>query len=269
MSSVSPLAPDVHSLARNAGQPLEGEAPAGRGSAAIWPGIVLVVMIAGCAFSARNLPGLTAFSPMILAVVVGMIFSNVVGTPTNTKVGIVFSQRRLLRLAIVLLGFQLTLGLVASIGLAGIGIVVLALVSTFLFTVTVGRVIGVDRKLAELLAVGTSICGASAIVATNALTDARDEDVAYAVASITLFGTIAMLVYPVLSPVLGLDQQAFGYGRVPPFTRWRRSSVPAFRTERRPVKQQPSPSSQEWRCWRLRLSRSAFSHVAMSRATRA
>jgi uncharacterized integral membrane protein (TIGR00698 family) len=167
-------------------------------------------MIAAVGFSARHLPGFTAFSPMILAVVVGMVFSNVVGTPLNTKVGIAFSQRRLLRLAIVLLGFQLTLGQVASIGLAGIGIVVLTLIATFLFTVSVGHMIGVDRKLAELIAAGTSICGASAIVATNIVTDARDEDVAYAVASITLFGTIAMLVYPLLAPVLGLDQQAFG-----------------------------------------------------------
>jgi uncharacterized integral membrane protein (TIGR00698 family) len=196
-------------LDRNAGQPLNGVA-ADRGSASIWPGVVLVAMISAVAFSARNLPGLAAVSSMILAVIVGLVFSNVVGTPINTKTGIAFSQRRLLRLAIVLLGFQLTLGQVASIGFLGIGIVVLTLVSTFLFTVTVGRAIGVDRKLAELIAAGTSICGASAIVATNIVTDARDEDVAYAVASITLFGTIATLVYPLLAPLLGLDQQAFG-----------------------------------------------------------
>lgn len=210
MSSVSPVAPDTHLLARSAGQPLEGGTPVDCGSATIWPGVVLVAMIASVAFSARNLPGLMTFSPMILAVVVGIVFSNVVGTSVNTKSGIAFSQRRLLRLAIVLLGFQLTLGQVASIGIAGIGIVVATLVSTFLFTVIMGPVIGVDRKLTELIAAGTSICGASAIVATNIVTDARDEDVAYAVASITLFGTIAMLAYPLLAPLLNLDQWAFG-----------------------------------------------------------
>jgi uncharacterized integral membrane protein (TIGR00698 family) len=139
-----------------------------------------------------------------------MIYSNVVGTPAHARAGIAFSQRRLLRFAIVLLGFQLTLGQVLSIGIGGIGIVALTLGATFVFTVSLGRLLGVDRKLAQLIAAGTSICGASAIVATNIVTDARDEDVTYAVASITLFGTIAMLGFPLLAPIFGLDQHAFG-----------------------------------------------------------
>ncbi|MGX5843745.1 YeiH family protein [Mesorhizobium sp. ArgA1] len=176
----------------------------------IIPGIVLVAMITAVAFSAHNVSGFALFSPMILAVVAGMIYSNVLGTPAHAKAGIAFSQKRLLRFAIVLLGFQLTLGQVVSIGATGVGIVALTLGATFVFTITLGRLLGVDRKLAQLIAAGTSICGASAIVATNIVTDARDEDVTYAVASITLFGTIAMLGFPLLAPVLGLDQHAFG-----------------------------------------------------------
>ncbi|MCA0034545.1 YeiH family protein [Mesorhizobium sp. B263B2A] len=176
----------------------------------IIPGIVLVAMITGVAFSARNVSGFALFSPMILAVVAGMVYSNMLGTPAHAKAGIAFSQKRLLRFAIVLLGFQLTLGQVVSIGAGGVGIVAATLGATFVFTITLGRLIGVDAKLAQLIAAGTSICGASAIVATNIVTDARDEDVTYAVASITLFGTVAMLGFPLLAPVLGLDQHAFG-----------------------------------------------------------
>ncbi|TPL79061.1 YeiH family putative sulfate export transporter [Mesorhizobium sp. B2-3-13] len=176
----------------------------------IIPGIVLVAMITAVAFSARNVSGFAFFSPMILAVVAGMVYSNVLGTPAHAKAGIAFSQKRLLRFAIVLLGFQLTLGQVASIGASGVGIVTLTLGATFVFTITLGRLIGVDARLAQLIAAGTSICGASAIVATNIITDARDEDVTYAVASITLFGTVAMLGFPLLAPLLGLDQHAFG-----------------------------------------------------------
>ncbi|MBZ9906096.1 YeiH family protein [Mesorhizobium sp. BR115XR7A] len=176
----------------------------------IIPGIVLVAMITAVAFSARNVSGFALFSPMILAVVAGMVYSNVLGTPVHAKAGIAFSQKRLLRFAIVLLGFQLTLGQVVSIGTGGVGIVALTLGATFVFTITLGRLIGVDAKLTQLIAAGTSICGASAIVATNIVTDARDEDVTYAVASITLFGTIAMLGFPLLAPLLGLDQHAFG-----------------------------------------------------------
>lgn len=176
----------------------------------IIPGIVLVAMITAVAFSARNVSGFALFSPMILAVVAGMVYSNVLGTPAHAKAGIAFSQKRLLRFAIVLLGFQLTLGQVVSIGAGGVGIVALTLGATFVFTIALGRLIGVDAKLAQLIAAGTSICGASAIVATNIVTDARDEDVTYAVASITLFGTVSMLGFPLLAPVLGLDQHAFG-----------------------------------------------------------
>lgn len=71
------------------------------------------------------------------------------------------------------------------------------LIGTFLFTVWLGRRFGVDRKLVELIAAGTSICGDSAIIATNAVTRASDEDVAYAVACVTVFGSASMLLYPI------------------------------------------------------------------------
>jgi uncharacterized integral membrane protein (TIGR00698 family) len=84
------------------------------------------------------------------------------------------------------------------------------LVSTFVFTKWLGRLLGVERKLAELIAAGTSICGASAVIATNTVTGAHDEDVAYAVATVTVFGSIAMFCYPVLLGLLHLSPRAYG-----------------------------------------------------------
>lgn len=176
----------------------------------VWPGLVLVGVITGAGYSLREMPGLVIFSPMILAVIIGMLFANTVGVAHNAKEGIRFSQKTLLRLAIVLLGFQLTVDQAASIGIGGFGLVALTLAATFLFTLGAARLLGVERRLAQLIAAGTSICGASAIVAANTVTNARDEDVAYAVASITLFGTVAMLAYPLLGAFAGLDQNAFG-----------------------------------------------------------
>ncbi|MBZ9844542.1 YeiH family protein [Mesorhizobium sp. CA5] len=209
MSSATHIANDIPT------SPISADLAAGRkrlDSAwnGIIPGIVLVAMITAVAFSAHNVSGFALFSPMILAVVSGTIYSNVLGLPAHAKAGIAFSQKRLLRFAIVLLGFQLTFGQVSGIGLGGIGSVAATLGATFLFTVALGKLIGVDAKLAQLIAAGTSICGASAIVATNIVTDARDEDVTYAVAAITLFGTTAMLGFPLLAPVFRLDQHAFG-----------------------------------------------------------
>lgn len=178
--------------------------------ATIWPGLVLTSAIAGAGFASRQLPGLGLFSPMILSIIAGIVFHNVIGTPVRAKAGVVFSLRRILRLAIVLLGLQLTAQEVIEVGPTGIAVIVLTLVATFLFTTWLGRLIGVDRKLTQLIAAGTSICGASAVIATNTVTQAHDEDVAYAVACVTVFGSIAMFAYPLLPAVLHLDAHAFG-----------------------------------------------------------
>ena len=177
---------------------------------AILPGVALASAIAAAAFLTRHIPGMTAFSPMILAILIGMAFRNTVGTPALTQPGIRFSLSHLLRAAIVLLGFQLTVTQIASVGPRGLLIVAISLVATFGFTVWAGRVLGVGRKLTELIAAGTSICGASAIVATNTVTDAQDEDVAYAIACVTIFGSVAMFSYPFLSGLLHLDSEAYG-----------------------------------------------------------
>jgi uncharacterized integral membrane protein (TIGR00698 family) len=180
------------------------------GALAILPGLLLTGVIAVAALLARQIPGMATFSPMILAIVIGMIFHNLVGTPAWAKRGITFSIKRLLRLAIILLGFHLTLMQVAEVGARGVSIIAATLIATFLFTLWAGRALGVDRKLTELIAAGTSICGASAIIATNTVTGARDEDVTYAVACVTIFGSIAMFLYPLLPGLLHLDVRAYG-----------------------------------------------------------
>ncbi|SME93798.1 conserved hypothetical integral membrane protein [Tistlia consotensis] len=180
------------------------------GLAGIAPGLVLTGLVAALAFGLHRLPVIGTLSPLILATLVGMAFHNLVGTPGRAKAGIAFTLRRILRLAIILLGLQLTAAQVAEVGAPGIAVIVVVLFSTFVFTTWAGRRLGVERKLAELIAAGTSICGASAVIATNTVTGASDEDVAYAVACVTLFGTVAMFAYPLLPGLLHLDPQAFG-----------------------------------------------------------
>ena len=174
------------------------------------PGLFLTATIAAAAFGLRNLSGITALSPLIVAIVLGIAFHNTVGTPAAFKPGVVFSMRRVLRFAIILLGLQLSLSQVVEVGGAGLAIIASTLAATFLFTVWFGRRLGVERKLSELIAAGTSICGASAVVATNTVTRASDEDVAYAVACVTVFGSASMLLYPVLEGLLQLTPHAFG-----------------------------------------------------------
>jgi uncharacterized integral membrane protein (TIGR00698 family) len=174
------------------------------------PGLLLTSAAAALAFAIRQLPGMAIASPMILAILIGIAFHNSVGTPAWAKPGVTFGLRRVLRLAIILLGLQLTATQVIEVGGRGLGIMAATLLATFGFTVWIGRVLGVERRLARLIAAGTSICGASAVIATNTVTHAPDEDVAYAVACVTVFGSIAMFAYPLLPALLHLDPRGFG-----------------------------------------------------------
>ena len=174
------------------------------------PGLLLTCTVAGAAYAIRRIPGIDSFSPMIIAILLGTALHNSIGTPAWARAGVVFSLKRLLRLAIILLGLQLTTQQVMAVGGTGMAIIAGTLLATFLVTKALGRALGVERRLAELIAAGTSICGASAVIATNSVTRAPDEDVAYAVACVTVFGSLSMFLYPALPGLLHLDAHHFG-----------------------------------------------------------
>ena len=89
-------------------------------------------------------------------------------------------MRRILRFAIVLLGLQLSFAQLVKVSTVGLAIIAVTLAAAFVFTMRLGRWLGIDRKLTQLIASGTSLCGASAAIATNTVTRS-DEDVTYAV----------------------------------------------------------------------------------------
>lgn len=174
------------------------------------PGLAACAGLAGLAYALRAAPGIGRVSPMIIAIAIGILIRNIVGTPPMLAAGIGFSMRRLLRLAIVLLGMQLTFAQVSETGVRGVSVILIVVVSTFLFTLFVGRLLGADETVTRLIAAGTSICGASAVAAANSVVEAHDEDVAYAVACVTVFGSIAMFVYPLLEAGLSLSGRDYG-----------------------------------------------------------
>jgi len=180
------------------------------GVSALLPGLVLTAAIAATACVLRLVPGVGVFSPMILAILLGIAFHNGLGTPAAAAPGVAFTLRRVLRAAIVLLGLQLTAAQVVEVGGSGLGIIAATLLASLAFTRWCGRRLGVEPGLTELIGAGTSICGASAVIAANTVTRAPDEDVAYAVACVTVFGTLSMFAYPLLPAVLGLDPYRYG-----------------------------------------------------------
>lgn len=174
------------------------------------PGVAVSAVLALAALQLNTLDPLAWASPMVIAMILGMIARNTVGAPTWAAPGIHFTMRRLLRLGIVLLGLRLSLTQLAAIGLSGGAVVVATVAASLSFTIWAGRILGVDRHLSVLIATGTSICGASAVIATSTATGSDDEDIAYAIAMVTVFGTAAMALYPLAEAALGLTAHAYG-----------------------------------------------------------
>ena len=176
----------------------------------ILPGVLVAAALAWLARWLHTIPAIGAISALMLAILLGIFIRNTTGIHPVLQPGIKFSMRRLLRLAIMLLGFQLSLHQIRQVGGIGFLIVATTLVCTFLFTVWLGKLLGVDPKLVELLAAGTSICGASAVVATNTVTDGTDEDVAYAIAVVTALGTASVVLYPLASSAMAMPASSYG-----------------------------------------------------------
>lgn len=176
----------------------------------ILPGLGLTFGIAVVATAVQKFSGIAALSPLAVAMVLGIAARNLVGTPAAAQPGIGFTLRRVLRFAIVLLGFQLTLAQLRAVGVPGLAVISATLVATFVFTKWAGRLLGVERRLAELIAAGTSVCGASAVMATNTVTRGSDEDVAYAIACVTVFGSLSMIAMPMLGEMLAMAPAHYG-----------------------------------------------------------
>lgn len=137
-----------------------------------------------------------AISGIMMAILLGILVNNLFRLPEVLRPGIRFSVVRILRLGIVLLGIRLSIVEAGAIGLKSLPIIVGTVLAALAIVTWVSRRVGLTDRLGTLIAVGTSICGATAIVAMSPTIGARDDETSYAVACITLFGVAAMLAYP-------------------------------------------------------------------------
>jgi len=159
--------------------------------------VALFVWLTDLINAALGFKGLLSY--ILMVIVAGILIRNILAVPAIFNPGISFCLRKLLRLGIMLMGIRLSIFAVLEIGAWGIPIVVVCVLAGLVITSYFGRLLKLPDRLATLIAVGTGICGASAIVATAPGINAKDEEVTYAVANITIFGIIALIAYPFLS----------------------------------------------------------------------
>lgn len=183
--------------------PLKSTLPGLAGSTRWLLGLGLAALLAVVALHAAHWPAMQhlGLSAMSLAIVLGMAAGNTLYPRLQPwmEPGITQAKGRVLRLAIVLYGLRLTLQDVGSVGLAGVLIDAAVMGATFTLATWLGtRWLGMDREAAMLVGAGSSICGAAAVLATEPVVRGRPEQVAVAVATVVVFGTLAMFLYPVL-----------------------------------------------------------------------
>ncbi len=148
--------------------------------------------------------------PVMLAIILGMVLSNLWALPKNFGAGIKFSVKKLLPLGIVFLGARLNFRDVVELGATGVALSILETVVALAFLIFLAKKLNLSPKLGLLLGVGTAICGGTAIVATAPVIDAEEKDVVFSVATVTLLGLIAMFLLPVLGSLMHMSQKAFG-----------------------------------------------------------
>ena len=182
------------------------------------PGLLLALVLAFAGHFLSELIGIdlmglpkSPISAIMMAIILGIIIRNTFTLPDSLQPGIRFGLVRVLRIGIVLLGIRLSLSEAGTIGLQALPVIIGAVVAALIIVTYLARRLGLSGKLGTLIAVGTSICGATAIVATAPTIAAKDDEVAYSVACITLFGVIAMLVYPFVGHWI-FDGDAFRAG---------------------------------------------------------
>ncbi|MFK3990224.1 YeiH family protein [Psychrobacter sp. NPDC064578] len=144
---------------------------------------------------------IVGLSSLTLAILLGMVLGNTVypNLAERLSVGVAFAKGQILRLAIMFYGFKLTLTQVSSVGLSAVMSDALVLTSTFLLTYWIGtRWLKVDKQTTLLIGSGASICGAAAVIAAEPVVKAEAHKVTIAVATVVVFGTVAMLLYPFL-----------------------------------------------------------------------
>lgn len=171
-----------------------------------WGGILLAIAVSVAAGYVAAWFGETVLnfekspvSAIMMAIIVGMLIANTVGVPDSWQSGLKFCTSTILRVGIMLLGIRLSLLAAGQFTLVALPFVIAA-IAIGLFTVgLLGRYMGLSRQLSGLIAVGTSICGCTAIVATAPLIKANESEVTYSIACITVFGVVAMFLYPILA----------------------------------------------------------------------
>lgn len=174
--------------------------------------LVVAIISYLLSFATHNL-----ISSMLIAIIFGVILRNTGLIHPRFEAGLKFSSKTVLRTGVVLLGLKLSIPQIAKLGWGPVIVIAVTVIVTFVSTLLIGRLLRVAHTTTLLTATGTSICGAAAVAGMSAVTHRRgpadepvDSAAATAIASVTLFGTLGLIIFPPLAELLGLSTMQTG-----------------------------------------------------------
>lgn len=174
------------------------------------PGILMSVAIAALAAWVESLMPIHLIGAAVIAMFIGMVLNYFLKDITVFKSGVKFTSKKILKFAIILLGLSLNITTILNVGKMSLTVMIFTLLTCFGGGYFIGKALGLNWKLSNLISAGTGICGGSAIAAISSTIDADDNDVAYAMSATFLFDMAMIVLFPIMGRALGMTDQAFG-----------------------------------------------------------
>ena len=176
----------------------------------VLPGFAISVGVALLACWLESLLPVHVIGSAVIAMFIGMGINYVKAPSCALAPGLKFTSKKVLKLAIVLLGLSLNVTTILQVGRMSLMVMIFTLMTCFGGGYFIGRALGLNWKLSNLISAGTGICGGSAIAAIASTIEAEDNDIAYAMSATFLFDMVMIVLFPIMGRALGMTDEAFG-----------------------------------------------------------
>jgi uncharacterized integral membrane protein (TIGR00698 family) len=174
------------------------------------PGFLMALLVALIARYLESLLPIPLIGESVIALFIGMAINHIKKPSKMISAGLKFTSKRVLKFSIILLGASLSIGTILSVGRLSLTVMIFTLITCFGCGYFVGKWLGLDWKLSNMISAGTGICGGSAIAAMAPVIEAEDKDVAYAMSATFLFDMTMIVIFPIMGRAMGLSDMAYG-----------------------------------------------------------
>lgn len=174
------------------------------------PGFLIALLIAICAKYIESLLPFPFIGASVIAIFIGMVINQIKKPNKLIESGLKFTSKKILKFSIILLGASLSIGTILNVGRLSLTVMLFTLLTAFGGGYFIGKWLGLDWKLSNMISAGTGICGGSAIAAMAPVIEAKDKDIAYAMSATFIFDLLMILLFPIMGRMIGLSDIAYG-----------------------------------------------------------